>query len=174
MTTIFGGFFLSRIRIWNDLEERIRIRIHTTALRISLLPFFLRLLWPPWPQQPPPLPSPWPPQPLSHAKRIEEWNEKVVCTFPSYITLLKKKRKFTSYIRKFRRDRVQSHVWLTGSPNMTKYLHISSYIRKLFLIYDFAPGPFWISLFMSKIFFSFLSVYTVMLQSDFVIHVWII
>ncbi len=42
---------------------------------------------------------------------------------------------------------------------MTKYLQISSYIRKPFLIHDFATAPFWISLHMRKILFSFLSVY---------------
>ncbi len=36
---------------------------------------------------------------------------------------------------------------------MTKYLRISSNIRKPFLIYDFATAPFWIC--MRKIFFSF-------------------
>jgi len=35
----------------------------------------------------------------------------------------------------------------------------SSCIKKPFLIYDFAPDPIWISLYMRKIFFSFLSVY---------------
>jgi hypothetical protein len=48
----------------------------------------------------------------------------------------KKKIKFSSYIRKFSRDRVQNHVWLTASSFMVKYLHISSYIRKPFLIFD--------------------------------------
>ena len=43
---------------------------------------------------------------------------------------------------------------------MTKYLRISSYIRKPFLIHDFAPDPFWISLYMMKIIFSFLTVRT--------------
>ncbi len=32
---------------------------------------------------------------------------------------------------------------------MVKYLRISSYIRKPFLIYDFATDPFWISLYMN-------------------------
>jgi hypothetical protein len=31
---------------------------------------------------------------------------------------------------------------------MTRYLRISSYIRKLFLTYDFVTTPFWISLYM--------------------------
>ncbi len=59
----------------------------------------------------------------------------------------KKKRKFSSYIRNFRREQLQSHtgIWLTVSSNMTKYLRISSYIRKLFLIYEFATDPIWIS-----------------------------
>jgi hypothetical protein len=34
---------------------------------------------------------------------------------------------------------------------IVKYLRISSYIRKLFLIYDFAPDPIWISLYMREI-----------------------
>ncbi len=33
-------------------------------------------------------------------------------------TLLKKKRKFSSYIRKFRRDRGESHIWLPASSYM--------------------------------------------------------
>jgi hypothetical protein len=61
----------------------------------------------------------------------------------------------TIYIRKFIRDRVHSHIWLTASSYMTKYLRISSYIRNPFLIFDFAPDPFWISWYMRKFFFSF-------------------
>ncbi len=38
-------------------------------------------------------------------------------------------------------------------------LRISSYIRKHFLLYDFAPDPIWMSLYMRKVLFSFLSVY---------------
>ncbi len=52
--------------------------------------------------------------------------------------LIKKEKKFSSYIRKFRRDRLQSHIWLTASSYMVKYLRISSYIRKPFLLYDSA------------------------------------
>ncbi len=48
---------------------------------------------------------------------------------------------------------------------MGKYLRIYSYIRKPFLIYDFATAPFWISLHMRKIWFSFLSVYCIFLAS---------
>ena len=38
---------------------------------------------------------------------------------------------------------------------MTKYLRISSYIRKLFFIYDFSTAPIWISLYMRNILLSF-------------------
>ncbi len=42
---------------------------------------------------------------------------------------------------------------------MTKYLRISSHIKKPSLIDDFAPAPVWISLYMTKIFlFFFISV----------------
>jgi hypothetical protein len=44
---------------------------------------------------------------------------------------------------------LQSHIWLTAS----------SYIRKPFLIYDFATDSIWISLYMRKISFSLLSVH---------------
>ncbi len=77
-------------------------------------------------------------------------------------TQIKKKIKFSSYIRKFRVEQLQSHIWLTASSYMGKYfriLFISSYIRKPLLIYDFATAPLWISLYMRKIWFSFLSVY---------------
>jgi hypothetical protein len=70
--------------------------------------------------------------------------------------LLKKKRKFSSY-KEIQRDRVQSHMWLTASSFMAKYLRISSYIRELFFIYDFSSDPFWISLDMRKVFCSFLT-----------------
>ncbi len=42
---------------------------------------------------------------------------------------------------------------------MVKYLRISSYIRKPFLIYDFATDPILISLYMMENFGFFLSVY---------------
>jgi hypothetical protein len=73
----------------------------------------------------------------------------------SEATLIKKKRKLSSYIRKFRRDRLQNHTWQTASSQMVNYLHISSYFRKPFLIYDFALDPIWISLYFRKTFFSF-------------------
>jgi hypothetical protein len=59
---------------------------------------------------------------------------------------------------KFTMEQLQSHIWLTASSYMVKYLRISSFIRKPFFIYDFATAPFWISLYMRKIFFSLLSV----------------
>ncbi len=74
-------------------------------------------------------------------------------------TLIKKKIKFSSYIRKFRMKQLQSHIWLTASSYMGKYLRISSYIRKPFLIYDIAIAPLWISLYMRNFWFSFLSVH---------------
>ncbi len=74
-------------------------------------------------------------------------------------TLKKKKSMFSSYIRKFRVEQLQSHKWLTASSYMGKYLRISSYIRKPLLIYDFANAPLWISLCIRQIWFSFLSVY---------------
>ncbi len=55
----------------------------------------------------------------------------------TYCTLIKKKRKFSSYIRKFRVEQLQSHIWLTASSYMGKYLPISSYIRKPFLAFSY-------------------------------------
>ncbi len=68
-------------------------------------------------------------------------------------TLIKKKIKFSSYIRKLGMEQLQSHIWLTASSYMGKYLRISSCIRKPFLIYDFATAHLWISLYTRKIFF---------------------
>ncbi len=71
-------------------------------------------------------------------------------------TLIKKKIKFSSYIRKFSVEQLQSLIWLTASSYIGKYLRISSYIRKPFLICnDFATAPLWISLYMRQIWFSF-------------------
>ncbi len=39
---------------------------------------------------------------------------------------------------------------ITASSYMGKYLRISSFIRKPFLIYDFATAPLWFSLYMRK------------------------
>ncbi len=51
-----------------------------------------------------------------------------------YNTLIKNKIEFSSDIMKFRKDRLQSHTWLTASSWYgQKYLRISSCIRKPFL-----------------------------------------
>ncbi len=73
-------------------------------------------------------------------------------------TLIKKKIKFSSYIRKFRVEQLQSHIWWRDSQYMRKCANISPYMRRPLVIYDFATAPFWISLYMRKIWFSFLSV----------------
>ncbi len=39
-------------------------------------------------------------------------------------------------------NRAHHCIWLTASLYMGEYLRISSYIRKPFLIYDFATAPF--------------------------------
>ncbi len=71
----------------------------------------------------------------------------------------KKEKKIFLIYKEIQRDREHSHIWLTASSYMVKYLRISSHIRKPFRIYDFAPDPIlWISLYMRKILFSFLSV----------------
>ena len=44
---------------------------------------------------------------------------------------------------------------------MGKNLRISSNIRKPLITYDFAPDPIWISLYIRKVLFSFLSVYLI-------------
>ncbi len=61
------------------------------------------------------------------------------------------KKKIFLKCKEIRRDRVQSHTWLTASSYMVTYLRISSYMKKPFLIYDFAPDPIWIPLYMMKI-----------------------
>ncbi len=53
----------------------------------------------------------------------------------------KKEKKIFLINKEFQRDRVQSHIWLTASSYPHKNLRISSYIRKPFLIYDYAPDP---------------------------------
>jgi hypothetical protein len=58
----------------------------------------------------------------------------------------KKKIKFPSYLRKFWRDRLQSHIWPTTSWNMVAHFLIQ-YIRRPFLIYDFATDPIWMFFF---------------------------
>ncbi len=76
----------------------------------------------------------------------------------------KKKRKFSSYIRKFKMEQLQSHIWLTDSSILIYgeiFAHFLIYsIRKPFLIYDFATAPLWIFLYTRpKFIFFFISVY---------------
>jgi len=61
----------------------------------------------------------------------------------------KKKIKIFLKNKEIQRDRVQSHIWPRASSYMVEYLRISSYayVRKPFLIFDFAPDPIWISLY---------------------------
>ena len=75
--------------------------------------------------------------------------------------LIKKETKFSSYIRKFRWDRVQSHIWRRGQG-----FPIYEEMRKFFTIYEEAVShiwlckrSLWISLYMRKILFDFLSVW---------------
>ncbi len=78
--------------------------------------------------------------------------------FPWITTLIKKKIKFSSYIGKFRVEQLQSHIWGRASWYIRKCANISPYMRRPLVIYDFATAPPWISLYMKKIRFSFLSV----------------
>ncbi len=75
--------------------------------------------------------------------RVSLLNRALTWRIPGH-TLIKNKTKFSSNIKTFRQERLQSHIWLTASSNMTKYLCIFSNIRKPFLIY----APIWISLYM--------------------------
>ncbi len=93
--------------------------------------------------------------------RGQGWGESILfcpaCPFTD-----KKENKIFLIYEEILRDRAQSmHIWLTASSYMMNYLRISSYIRKPFLIYDFATDPIWISIHMRKILFSFLSVFAV-------------
>ncbi len=60
-----------------------------------------------------------------------------------YYTLIKNKTKFASYIRKFRWDRVHSHVWGRASQYMRKCTNIFTIYEdwRSLVIYDFAPEP---------------------------------
>ncbi len=53
----------------------------------------------------------------------------------------KKKIKFSSYIRKFKWDRVQSQIWGWASWYMRKFANFSPYMRMPWVVYDFAPDP---------------------------------
>ncbi len=64
-------------------------------------------------------------------------------------TLIKNKIKFSSYIRKFRMEQLQSHLWGRASEYMRKCAYILPYLRRQL---D-ATAPFWISLYMRNFFF---------------------
>ncbi len=89
-------------------------------------------------------------------RHICAWPREAHTVLPIIHWYKRKENFLSSHIRKFRRKQLQSHIWLTVSSYMTKYFHISSYIRKLFLIDDFDTAPFWIYLYMRKIFSFFL------------------
>ncbi len=71
----------------------------------------------------------------------------------------KKEIKFSSYIWRSRMEQLQSHIWRRASYYMIKCLNISPYMKRPLFIYDFATARFWISFYMRKIWFLFLSVY---------------
>ncbi len=72
-------------------------------------------------------------QPVRHTlHHITDYSNLDQCQ-GALVTLIKKKNKFSSYLGKFRVEQLQSHIWLTASSSLTKYLLISSYIRKPFL-----------------------------------------
>jgi hypothetical protein len=81
-----------------------------------------------------------------------------------FATLIKKKIKFSSYIRKFKMEQLQSHIGLTKlRPPHIQYGEIFAH----FLIYyealphilcDFATAPLWISLYEENLIFFFISV----------------
>ncbi len=52
-------------------------------------------------------------------------------------TLIKKKIKLSSYIKKFRMGQLQSHIWLTASSYMGKHLRISSCLTLQLLHFEF-------------------------------------
>jgi len=63
---------------------------------------------------------------------------------------------------------LQSHIWLTASSYMGKYLRISSYFRKPFLTYDLAAAPLWIFLiYEENLIFFFISVLKTLLTEAF-------
>ncbi len=49
-------------------------------------------------------------------------------------TLLKRKRKFSKNVRKFRRDRVQSHIW--GNEQIFRHIWLCALLLLHFLIYE--------------------------------------
>jgi hypothetical protein len=97
----------------------------------------------------------------------------VQCT-SSFLTILytgKKENKIFLIYKEIQKGAV-------AKSYMTIYLHFSSYIRKPFLIYDFATAPSRISLYMRKIMISFLPVYNIVRKEDVhckcAVYFWII
>jgi hypothetical protein len=87
------------------------------------------------------IPPPPPPSPLRFSSFLEKGQI-------HYTDKKKRKEKFPHILGNLEGSEAKAYIWLT-----------TSYIRKPFLIYDFAPDPIWISLHMRKVLFSFLSVY---------------
>jgi hypothetical protein len=56
-------------------------------------------------------------------------------------TLIKNKTKFSSYIRKFRWDRVQCKGFLIYEEMHKYFHHTYVYMKRSLVIYDFAPDP---------------------------------
>jgi hypothetical protein len=61
-------------------------------------------------------------------------------TVGSYRALIKKSN-FPHIYKEIQNGAVAKSYMINGSSNMGKYLRISSYIRKPFLIYDLATAP---------------------------------
>ncbi len=82
------------------------------------------------------------------------------CKYPSKCTLIKKFNKICLIYKEIQNGAVAKSYMTNGLLiYLVKYLRIFSYIRKPFLIYDFATAPFWISLYIYEenlIFFFFL------------------
>ncbi len=100
--------------------------------------------------------SPW----LPAVARLQGCNTNWMMPLPSppQPTLIKKSN-FLAYKEIHNGAVAKSYTWLTASSYLVKYLCISSYIRKPFLLYDFAIAPLWILLCIKKILFSSLSVH---------------
>jgi hypothetical protein len=62
------------------------------------------------------------------------WNSSVAGNRILQSSVIKKKMKFSSYIRKFRWERLQSHIWGRGLPNIWGNEQISNhtYMRKTY------------------------------------------
>ncbi len=86
-----------------------------------------------------------------------DWGEGLgyVLLSPGNHALIKKKVKFSSYIRKFRVEQLQSHIWGRASWYMRKCENIYQYMRRPLVIYDVSTVPFWISLYVRNISFLF-------------------